>query len=504
MVELRDYQQDSLIYLSESKNERDMLCLPTGAGKAYIAVYFTGYEISQKRKTLILVHRKELLDQMYKGFLKAFNHHPKLITAGKATVLNSTDSIYLGMVETLSRRPKLLEQLKQTVDTLIIDESHFLSFRKVLDGFKRVIGFSATPQIVKKNDCLANYYHNIYEPTNIQKLIEEGYLLEPITYAPASLAKAIDRAGIKLNLARTDYDESAMTEALMEEKVFANAINEIEKRKKGRTLVFCAGVKHSQVLINALRERGHNAYHLDGNTKDTEREFIKRSLHEQSDCIVSNCGVLTTGFDEPRIETIVLNRLTKSENLLIQCIGRGSRKCDEIDKTDFVLLDLYGNTLQHGLWQDYRNWKERFHHIKPAGNGDAPVKICPRCEAVVPAPTKICPHCGFDFGKKDEEDLQIKHREEELQRIERDRLTEESIKIATMIKNVSKFKKAFEKGQSEGWSKIGTIKWYLKKISPEPSREELIEMRKVLGYAPGWERHWEDFKAKFIDQQVLV
>jgi superfamily II DNA or RNA helicase len=148
---------------------------------------------------------------------------------------------------------------------------------------------------------------------------------------------------------------------------------------------------------------GYESYHLDGETPNNEREFIKQRLKEGSETIVNNCGVLTTGFDEPRIETVVLNRLTKSENLFIQMAGRGSRTAVDIGKEKFILLDLYGNSVRLNRWEAHRDWQRKFESIKESKNGEAPVKLCPQCEAVVPAQAKTCPHCGFEFAKEEEE-----------------------------------------------------------------------------------------------------
>jgi superfamily II DNA or RNA helicase len=69
-------------------------------------------------------------------------------------------------------------------------------------------------------------------------------------------------------------------------------------------------------------------------------------------------GILTTGFDEPTVETIILNRATRSLTLYHQMIGRGSRRLPKKDK--FRLIDLGNNARRFGLWQDYINWKDAF------------------------------------------------------------------------------------------------------------------------------------------------
>jgi superfamily II DNA or RNA helicase len=396
-MQLRDYQFDCLEYLDSFDGDRLCVAAPTGAGKSLIMSYYAANELYKGNKTLLLVHRKELLEQTRKIFVKQFNYHPTLIIAGQKTVFQENQSIYLGMVETVFRRRDLLKELNENIDVLINDESHLASFFKLLEGFKKVVGFTATPQIVKKEDCLKNYYKTLYEVTTVPKLLEQGFLVPPATYAPIELVKKAKKMDLSTSMG--DYRESDQEREINE--VFADVIDSIKKYKRGRTLIFHPTVALSKKVSHVLNSLGFESYHLDGETKDDEREFIKRRLDEGSEVTVNNCGVLTTGFDEPKIETVVLNRLTKSENLLIQMVGRGSRLAK--DKTNFILLDLFGNTIRLGLWQAERDWQARFTKIKKTKEGEAPVKSCPKCDSVVPIQCKKCPECGHDFEAEEKQ-----------------------------------------------------------------------------------------------------
>ena len=399
MIKLRDYQLDCLAYLDDFKRERLCVGSPTGSGKTVLFSYFAASQLVQNKKTLILVHRKELLEQTRKIFINQFDYNPTLIMAGQKTIYQPDQSIYLGMVETVFRREKLLIELRENIDNLIVDECHLANFFKLIEGFKRVIGFTATPQIVKKNDCLQNYYKELYEVISINQLIEENHLVSPTTYAPKDLVQKAKR--MSLGVSMGDFKESDQEREI--NKIYSDVIDSIDKFKQGRTLIFHPSIALSKKVSQTLNNLGYESYHLDGETSNNEREFIKQRLKDGSETIVNNCGVLTTGFDEPRIETIVLNRLTKSENLFIQMVGRGSRTAPEINKDKFILLDLYGNSLRLKLWEAYRDWQAKFSSIKESKDGEAPVKVCPQCEAVVPAPTKVCPHCGYDFESEEKE-----------------------------------------------------------------------------------------------------
>ena len=96
-------------------------------------------------------------------------------------------------------------------------------------------------------------------------------------------------------------------------------------------------------------------------------------------------------------------------------VGRGSRTTKEINKENFLVLDLYGNAIEHGLWEQERDWQELFYRSNEKGDskGEAPVKLCPECETVCPAQIKECPHCHYDF-RKEEEEKKKKEKESEL------------------------------------------------------------------------------------------
>jgi hypothetical protein len=114
------------------------------------------------------------------------------------------------------------------------------------------------------------------------------------------------------------------------------------------------------------------------------------------DAILNNVAILTTGFDDPNIETIIMNRATLSLPLWLQCTGRGSRPTDA--KSTFTILDLGGNVGMHGDWCESRDWENIFFYPpKPGNPGTAPVKMCNECNAMLAARAIICKFCGYEF-----------------------------------------------------------------------------------------------------------
>jgi superfamily II DNA or RNA helicase len=396
-MELRDYQNKTIEYIlnyfDNKNNTRLCVGSPTGSGKTVIFSQLVKELIQKNQKILIAVHQVELLKQTAKQ-LNKIDIYPNIISAENKNI--QSNNIYLCMIETLKRRENKLKHLFTSINYFIVDECHRSNFFKLLDHFKKVIGFTATPQYeVIKEKCLKDYYHNLYEASNINNLIDRGYLMPSKAFVPQTLYNQTKGFKIKSNMG--EYSESDMFNKFTEKKVFASVLESIKKFKKGRTLVFNSGVKHSQLLNSELKKLGYHSFHLDGNTPQVEREKILKELEINPETIICNCNVLTTGFDSPFLETIILNRLTKSENLFIQMVGRGSRPCPAINKTEFVLLDLFGNSLKLNKWEAERNWQAKFEDIAVKEKMEAPVKLCPNCEAVNYAWAQVCKHCGHKF-----------------------------------------------------------------------------------------------------------
>jgi type I site-specific restriction endonuclease len=130
-------------------------------------------------------------------------------------------------------------------------------------------------------------------------------------------------------------------------------------RSRGKkTLIFNNGINTSLYVYETFRAAGMPIKHLDNKTPDMERKKILTWFKKTPDAILTSVSILTTGFDEPTVETIILNRATRSLTLYFQMIGRGSRKLPE--KDFFTVIDLGNNAQRFGLWSDPVDWQYIF------------------------------------------------------------------------------------------------------------------------------------------------
>jgi len=176
-----------------------------------------------------------------------------------------------------------------------------------------------------------------------------------------------------------------------EDSLVRSACREIIEHSADRhsVLIFASGVKHAQHVQRILGEMSHECGFVCGETLPFERaETLQRFKNGDLKYLV-NVNVLTTGFDAPNIDCVAMLRPTNSPGLYYQMVGRGFRLYP--DKDDCLVLDFGGNILRHGPVDDLQ--------VKEPGqgNGEAPAKECPECNAVIHAAYAICPECGYEF-----------------------------------------------------------------------------------------------------------
>lgn len=397
-MKLRDYQERLINGLSSKLSTLRKIVgqLATGGGKT---VVFCGishrYITKSKKRVLILVDRKELLKQTRKTAYNAFGLECHPVVAGNKYIPDA--DIYVGMVETVFRR---IDKFKEkNIGLVIIDEAHKGAFNKLHEHFQEqlIIGFTATPLATSKKKPMKMFYEDIVCGVDIPELIADGHLCQNITWAPK---ETVDRLTLEMN-SRGDFDDTIMGNAFSKPKYITNTVNAYEKwGKDTKTIIFNVNIFHSKEVTNEFVSRGYNCKHLDGEMGKEEREEILLWFANTPDAILCNVGIATTGFDEPTIETVMVNKATMSMPLWLQMCGRGSRPTEQ--KSMFTIVDMGGNAVYHGDWNQSRNWEDIFHNPpKPGKATAAPVKSCPMCDAIVPASTRKCAHCGYTWESKD-------------------------------------------------------------------------------------------------------
>ena len=330
--------------------------LPTGGGKTVIFSDITKRYIEEwGKKVLILTHRIELSVQTSKQ-LNAIGVNNKVINSEVKNLNDQEDySCFIAMVETLNNRLNENDNFIENVGLVIVDEAHYNSFRKIFQFYEtsNILGVTATPLSSNKALPLKDNYNKLLVGESISNLIENGYLANAETYS-----YDVNLHGLKIGT-NGDFtvgsSDVLYSNYFMQEKLIF-AYEEIALGQK--TLIFNAGIETSRRVEESFKKLKHNIRHLDSTFSDKDRKEVLSWFRETPNAILTSVGILTTGFDEPTVKTIIINRATRSLTLYHQMIGRGSRKLPE--KDTFAIIDLGNNVRRFGYWQDYINWQDAF------------------------------------------------------------------------------------------------------------------------------------------------
>jgi len=357
---LYDYQISDLrrifeVMESSPDNYNLLYQLPTGGGKTVIfSEIVRRYIEKHPKKVVILTHRIELCKQTSK-MLTGFDVNNKVINS-KVKELPDQDqySCFVAMVETLNNRLNDDKLELRDIGLVIIDEAHYNSFRKLFKFFENcfILGVTATPLSSNIRLPMKDNYKQLIVGDDISTLIKNGYLAKAEIY---NYDVSLSTLKIGIN---GDYtvksSEALYTNSMMQGKLI-HAYEDMAKGKK--TLIFNNGINTSKEVYHSFKKAGYNIRHLDNTCSKHERKEILKWFKHTDDGILTSVSILTTGFDEPTVESVILNRATRSLTLYFQMIGRGSRVLE--NKSKFQVLDLGNNVARFGLWDQPVDW----HHI---------------------------------------------------------------------------------------------------------------------------------------------
>ena len=122
---------------------------------------------------------------------------------------------------------------------------------------------------------------------------------------------------------------------------------------KGKTLIYAVDDNHADLIVKILKgiysEGGVDndavmkiTGSVAGGNKKKISEAIKRFKNESNPKVVVTVDLLTTGIDVPEIVNLVFMRRIKSRILFEQMLGRATRLCPAIGKTNFEIYDPVG------------------------------------------------------------------------------------------------------------------------------------------------------------------
>lgn len=332
-MQLRPYQTKCVESILESFKEfrKTLIVSPTGSGKTVIMSKVA--QLTLPKKTLILAHREELIDQAIQKLHSATGIKADKEKAEARASLSAP--VVVASVQTLIGQTRLERWPADHFGLVIIDEAHHAisdSFRRVLarfDGCANVLGVTATPDRGDKKN-LGEYFENIAYEIGLFDLIRGGYL-SPICIK--SIPLQIDLNGVRQTAG--DFNDADLGNAL--EPYLGQIAESIAREASFRkTLAFLPLRATSRKFVEACQSVGLSACHIDGESED-RKEILARFSAGEFD-VLSNAMLLTEGYDEPTCDCVCVLRPTRSRPLYSQMVGRGTRL--HPTKENLLLLDF--------------------------------------------------------------------------------------------------------------------------------------------------------------------
>ncbi len=341
-MKLYQYQEDCLKNILTSPFKRQLITAPTGVGKT---VLFLSAVKELNLKTLIIMHRNELIRQTFDKALKV-GFLPEQLGEFSSSRKDLSPQVIIGSIQTATNHiPKLIEQNFQC---LVVDECHHSgadSYQELInklcfyDNSKYLLGFTATP-IRGDHISLADTFPNITYQLSLEEAIKKEYISD---IRGVQIAMNADLASIKKS--QGDYsvkDLEREMNTLSKNRIIAETY--LERAFDKKAIAFCCTVKHARDLTIELAEYGLKGIKpalITGEMDMESRELVYADFRNGIVNVLCSCMVLTEGFDVPDVECILMCRPTASPGLYRQMIGRGLRK--HPGKKECLVLEFTSN-----------------------------------------------------------------------------------------------------------------------------------------------------------------
>jgi DNA repair protein RadD len=461
---LRPYQLEAVDAFERevaAGRRRVLLVAPTGSGKTVTFCEIIRRYVERGRSVLVISHRREIVQQT-SDKLTANGIRHGIIQAGFDP--RPMASVQVASISTLWVRAFRSDAMpRPPADLLIIDEGHHCpasTYRKIIDAYPDALALGATATPCRGDGRgLGGIFEVMVQCPQVGALIEQGHLVKTRVYAPVDP----DLRGVRT--VAGDYVEDQLADRMDRPKLIGDIVTHWHKfGERRRTVVFACNVAHSRHIAEEFIRGGVCAEHIDGTTPKDERDDILKKLACGAIDIITNCMVLTEGWDMPEVGCCILARPTKKMGLYRQMIGRVLRPAP--GKADAIVLDHSGAVFRHGLPEDHVEWK-----LDPDHRAEAPAHQarlasktsglveCSQCSALRLG-GQPCPACGF-----------MPKRPAEYVRIEAGDLA--------LVQN--------GRAKANGYSPAERAQWHAM----------LAWIALDRGYKPGWVGH--KFKEKFGD-----
>ncbi|PVH97129.1 DEAD/DEAH box helicase-like protein [Periconia macrospinosa] len=371
-ITLREYQEEciqSVLSYLRKGHKRLGVSLATGSGKTVIFTHLIDRipPVEDATQTLILAHRRELVEQAARHCTSAYPDKHVDIEMGKHQASGAAD-ITVASIQSITSGDRLLKFDPSKFKLVLVDEAHHIVSQKYLElmehfGLRHTVDSTSTqvPALVGVSATFSRFDgrrlgtvidHIVYHRDYLD-MIEENWLSDVI-FTTVEMKADLNKVGTGVN---GDFRTGALSKAINTEQTNQLVVKSWLAKAKERksTIIFCVDLSHVTNLTSTFRQFGIEAQFVTGDTPTKIRSARVDAFRNGEFPVLLNCGVFTEGTDIPNIDCVLLARPTKSRNLLVQMIGRGMRlhkgkeNCHIIDMVSALSTGVVSTPTLFGL-----------------------------------------------------------------------------------------------------------------------------------------------------------
>ena len=426
---LRDYQQEAVEKLERSlaSGNTPLVYAGTGAGKTTIIAEHAVRNFNPAtQRILMFAETQEIVEQLYARVRNQYgdlleHYYGPTFVQGIGMLMEGYTQINARILCATfqSLTPKRLDEVLSygQFDLVVIDEADHVSadnsYMRIVNTIRQhnpavlIYGVTATPKRTDRKG-LGVLFNDICFKWPMRRGIETGYLAQPIRRRILTEVdlEGVGRSNNELN--ELDYNQEQLASVLEASNWVDLAVEAYLKYGENRpTLAFFPKIEMSKQFVHKMQAAGIKAAHVDGTTDKKLRRDILRKYSAGEIQVVSNMAVFTRGFDAPHTSCVLWARITSSEVLYTQAVGRGARL--HVGKKNFLILELSARNVHVldvgtllGEMAECRVchtecWKGTTHCPEcgaEIGDTQPKTKLCKQCGEQMPIQAKKCPHCG--------------------------------------------------------------------------------------------------------------
>ncbi len=411
-MKLRWYQQECIdAFISDAKkypNKNLLGALPTGTGKSVVIAGICKAVADRGGRVLVLHRSKELVAQNQERYCQVDPDglsRSGVYSAGIGIRQTSEQVTFAGVQSVFKRAEEFGK-----IDLVFVDEAHQVSFeensqyQQLIRGVREInpackfMGVTATP--FRTNGVIHGSKRSLFDRMSytapLSRMFEDGFLTKPVTLP----TKSVDLSGVKVTAGEFNQGEqqSKFLSYWATEQKTREIVQTANEQGRKSIAVFCSGVAHAELVHHELQALGEDSAVITGETLPIIRATQLERFKTRNLRWIVNVDCLTTGWDAPCCDAIVIARGTQSAGLFAQIVGRGTRLYP--NKDECHIIDFGGNIERFGPI-DSETFGEGFIKDPTDGTGEPPKRVCPKCYAIFAAGKRVCPECGLELPERE-------------------------------------------------------------------------------------------------------